>query len=54
MLSYLSNKPFVIEGRNWYDPEVTAAEGFTIYSVGCAASHLDGVRVELLEDGKKA
>jgi len=31
--------PIVIDGRNLYDPEVMAANGFTYYSVGRAASH---------------
>jgi UDPglucose 6-dehydrogenase len=35
--------PIVIDGRNLYDPEVMAANGFTYYSVGRAASHPDGV-----------
>jgi UDPglucose 6-dehydrogenase len=35
--------PIVIDGRNLYDPEVMAAQGFTYYSVGRAAAHPDGV-----------
>jgi UDPglucose 6-dehydrogenase len=35
--------PIVIDGRNLYDPEVMAANGFTYYSVGRAASHPEGV-----------
>jgi UDPglucose 6-dehydrogenase len=35
--------PIVIDGRNLYDPEVMAAQGFTYYSVGRAASHPDGI-----------
>ncbi len=31
--------PIVIDGRNLYDPDVMAANGFTYYSVGRAASH---------------
>ena len=31
--------PIVIDGRNLYDPEMMAANGFTYYSVGRAASH---------------
>ncbi len=46
--------PIVIDGRNLYDPEVMAAEGFTYYSVGRAASHPDGVPAAVLKNGKKA
>jgi UDPglucose 6-dehydrogenase len=46
--------PIVIDGRNLYDPEVMAANGFTYYSVGRAASHPDGVPTALLKNGKKA
>ena len=46
--------PIVIDGRNLYDPEVMAAEGFTYYSVGRAASHPDGVPAAVLRNGKKA
>jgi UDPglucose 6-dehydrogenase len=35
--------PIVIDGRNLYDPEAMAAQGFTYYSVGRAAAHPDGV-----------
>ncbi len=35
--------PIVIDGRNLYDPEVMAAQGFTYYSVGRDAAHPDGV-----------
>src|ERR1700726_2586158 len=35
--------PIVIDGRNLYDPESMAAQGFTYYSVGRAASYPDGV-----------
>jgi len=35
--------PIVIDGRNLYDPELMAANGFTYYSVGRAASHPEGV-----------
>jgi UDPglucose 6-dehydrogenase len=31
--------PIVIDGRNLYDPEVMATNGFTYYSVGRAAAH---------------
>jgi UDPglucose 6-dehydrogenase len=46
--------PIVIDGRNLYDPEMMAAEGFTYYSVGRAASHPDGVPAAVLRNGKKA
>jgi UDPglucose 6-dehydrogenase len=46
--------PIVIDGRNLYDSEMMAAEGFTYYSVGRAASHPDGVPAALLKNGKKA
>jgi UDPglucose 6-dehydrogenase len=39
--------PIVIDGRNLYDPEIMAANGFTYYSVGRAASHPDGVPAAL-------
>jgi UDPglucose 6-dehydrogenase len=35
--------PIVIDGRNLYEPEAMAAQGFTYYSVGRAASHPEGV-----------
>jgi UDPglucose 6-dehydrogenase len=46
--------PIVIDGRNLYDSEVMAAEGFTYYSVGRPASHPDGVPAALFKNGKKA
>ena len=46
--------PIVIDGRNLYDPEVMAAEGFTYYSVGRAAAHPDGIPAALLKNGKRA
>jgi UDPglucose 6-dehydrogenase len=46
--------PIVIDGRNLYDPEAMAAQGFTYYSVGRAASHPDGVPAAVLKNGKKA
>ncbi len=39
--------PIVIDGRNLYDPEVMAAQGFTYYSVGRAAAHPEGVPAAL-------
>jgi UDPglucose 6-dehydrogenase len=46
--------PIVIDGRNLYDPEVMAANGFTYYSVGRAASHPDGVPTALRNGARKA
>ena len=46
--------PIVIDGRNLYDPEMMAAQGFTYYSVGRAASHPDGVPAGAMKNGKKA
>jgi UDPglucose 6-dehydrogenase len=37
----------VIDGRNLYDPEVMAAQGFTYYSVGRAAAHPDAIPAAL-------
>jgi len=45
--------PIVIDGRNLYDPEVMAAQGFTYYSVGRAASHPDGVPAAVLKNGAR-
>ncbi|MGA7751270.1 MAG: UDP-glucose/GDP-mannose dehydrogenase family protein [Candidatus Sulfotelmatobacter sp.] len=45
--------PIVIDGRNLYDPEVMAAQGFTYYSVGRSASHPDAVPAGVLKNGKK-
>ncbi len=42
--------PIVIDGRNLYDPDVMAAQGFTYYSVGRAASHPDGVPAAALRN----
>jgi UDPglucose 6-dehydrogenase len=46
--------PIVMDGRNLYDPEVMAANGFTYYSVGRAASHPDGVPTAPRNGAKKA
>jgi UDPglucose 6-dehydrogenase len=46
--------PIIIDGRNLYDPEMMAAEGFSYYSVGRAASYPDGVPAAVLKNGKKA
>jgi UDPglucose 6-dehydrogenase len=46
--------PIVIDGRNLYDPEAMAAQGFTYYSVGRPASHPDGVPAAVLKNGKQA
>src|SRR5579864_1597039 len=45
--------PIVIDGRNLYDPDVMAAQGFTYYSVGRAASHPDGVPAAVLKNGMR-
>jgi UDPglucose 6-dehydrogenase len=42
--------PIVIDGRNLYDPEVMAAQGFNYYSVGRAAAHPDGVPATALKN----
>src|ERR1700728_4584306 len=46
--------PIVIDGRNLYDSEVMAAQGFTYYSVGRAACHPEGVPAALRNGVKKA
>ena len=45
--------PIVIDGRNLYDPEVMAANGFTYYSVGRAAAHPDGIPAAASRIGHK-
>src|SRR6204780_1977812 len=45
--------PIVIDGRNLYDPEVMAAQGFTYYSGGRAAAHPDGVPAAALKELKE-
>lgn len=45
--------PIVIDGRNLYDPDHMAAQGFTYYSVGRAASHPDGVPAAVLKNGQR-
>ena len=40
----------MIDGRNLYDPEVMAANGFTYYSVGRASSHPEGVPAAVRND----
>jgi UDPglucose 6-dehydrogenase len=46
--------PIVIDGRNLYQPELMAAQGFTYYSVGRATAYPDGVPSMLVKNGKKA
>ena len=46
--------PIVIDGRNLYDPEIMAAQGFSYYSVGRASAHPEGLPTPVLRNGKKA
>jgi UDPglucose 6-dehydrogenase len=45
--------PIVIDGRNLYDPEVMAANGFTYYSVGRAAALADPAPAAAMKNATK-
>jgi UDPglucose 6-dehydrogenase len=46
--------PIVVDGRNLYNPDVMAANGFTYYSVGRPAAQPDSASTAVLKNGKKA